>query len=211
MLGRDAAEQQRQIGALQQPLAAKQTDLLAQPHRSLGAEAGDAHPLAVDAVIAAGALVCMVVSSFAVPHGAHGVAWGIRDDCEAGDLARLTAGAKDRREAAWSLARNGLCPSWYAAFAESFPESATAPLLQWLGYNEQPTVADRLALCAYLLSDVYPGAAEALVERNSIEQNAEPKACRRRLIPCVHSSITVVCQIGSTFLTALSFSHGSAA
>ncbi|MEU9973325.1 histidine kinase [Streptomyces sp. NPDC051014] len=37
-----------------------------------------AHPLAVDAVIAAGALVCMVVSSFAVPHGAHGVAWGIR-------------------------------------------------------------------------------------------------------------------------------------
>ncbi|MFJ9346317.1 sensor histidine kinase [Streptomyces sp. NPDC101237] len=37
-----------------------------------------AHPLAVDAVVAAGALVCMVVSSFAVPHGAHGVAWGIR-------------------------------------------------------------------------------------------------------------------------------------
>ncbi|MFD3590742.1 sensor histidine kinase [Streptomyces sp. NPDC058683] len=37
-----------------------------------------AHPLAVDAVIAAGALVCMVVSSFAVPHGAHGVAWGMR-------------------------------------------------------------------------------------------------------------------------------------
>ncbi|MFE3163772.1 sensor histidine kinase [Streptomyces sp. NPDC059224] len=37
-----------------------------------------AHPLAVDAVIAAGALVCMIVSSFAVPHGAHGVAWGIR-------------------------------------------------------------------------------------------------------------------------------------
>ncbi|MGY5045162.1 sensor histidine kinase [Streptomyces sp. 900105755] len=37
-----------------------------------------AHPLAVDAVIAAGALVCMVVSSFAVPHGGHGVAWGIR-------------------------------------------------------------------------------------------------------------------------------------
>lgn len=32
----------------------------------------------MDAVIAAGALVCMVVSSFAVPHGAHGVAWGIR-------------------------------------------------------------------------------------------------------------------------------------
>ncbi|SEF09779.1 PEP-CTERM protein-sorting domain-containing protein [Streptomyces sp. Ag109_O5-10] len=32
----------------------------------------------MDAVIAAGALVCMVVSSFAVPHGGHGVAWGIR-------------------------------------------------------------------------------------------------------------------------------------
>ncbi|MBW8799747.1 MAG: two-component sensor histidine kinase [Streptomyces sp.] len=37
-----------------------------------------AHPLAVDAVIAAGALVCMVVSSFAAPHGTQGVAWGIR-------------------------------------------------------------------------------------------------------------------------------------
>ncbi|MQY33008.1 hypothetical protein SRB17_09680 [Streptomyces sp. RB17] len=37
-----------------------------------------AHPLALDASVAAGVLVCMVAGSFAVPHGAHGVTWGIR-------------------------------------------------------------------------------------------------------------------------------------
>ncbi|WP_046727389.1 sensor histidine kinase [Streptomyces humi] len=38
----------------------------------------DAHPLAWDAAIAAGVLVCMVAGSFVVPHGAHGVRWGVR-------------------------------------------------------------------------------------------------------------------------------------
>ena len=37
-----------------------------------------AHPLALDAAIAAGVLACMVAGSFAVPHGANGVTWGIR-------------------------------------------------------------------------------------------------------------------------------------
>ncbi|MER6027793.1 histidine kinase [Streptomyces sp. NPDC001851] len=37
-----------------------------------------AHPLALDASIAAGVLVCMVVGSFVVPRGAHGVTWGVR-------------------------------------------------------------------------------------------------------------------------------------
>ncbi|MCG7204513.1 MULTISPECIES: sensor histidine kinase [Streptomyces] len=38
----------------------------------------DAHPLAWDAAVAAGVLVCMVAGSFVVPHGAHGVRWGVR-------------------------------------------------------------------------------------------------------------------------------------
>ncbi|MFF3463197.1 sensor histidine kinase [Streptomyces sp. NPDC001984] len=37
-----------------------------------------AHPLALDAAIAAGALVCMVVGSFVDPNGEHGVTWGVR-------------------------------------------------------------------------------------------------------------------------------------
>jgi signal transduction histidine kinase len=37
-----------------------------------------AHPLALDAALAAGVLVCMVAASFADGHGRHGVAWGIR-------------------------------------------------------------------------------------------------------------------------------------
>ncbi|MEU7060543.1 histidine kinase [Streptomyces sp. NPDC046197] len=37
-----------------------------------------AHPLALDAALAAGALVCMVVGSFAGPHGENGVGWGVR-------------------------------------------------------------------------------------------------------------------------------------
>ncbi|MEU1709329.1 histidine kinase [Streptomyces sp. NPDC005706] len=36
-----------------------------------------AHPLALDAAIAAGVLACMVAGSFAVPHGANGVTWGV--------------------------------------------------------------------------------------------------------------------------------------
>lgn len=35
-------------------------------------------PLALDAAIAAGVLVCMVAGSFVVPRGANGVAWGVR-------------------------------------------------------------------------------------------------------------------------------------
>ncbi|MEV7385140.1 MULTISPECIES: sensor histidine kinase [unclassified Streptomyces] len=38
----------------------------------------DAHPLALDAAIAVGVLLCMVAGSFVVPHGAHGVKWGVR-------------------------------------------------------------------------------------------------------------------------------------
>jgi signal transduction histidine kinase len=37
-----------------------------------------AHPLALDAALAAGVLVCMVAASFADGHGRRGVAWGIR-------------------------------------------------------------------------------------------------------------------------------------
>ncbi|MFF9176141.1 sensor histidine kinase [Streptomyces sp. NPDC014793] len=37
-----------------------------------------AHPLALDAAIAAGVLACMIAGSFAVPHGANGVTWGVR-------------------------------------------------------------------------------------------------------------------------------------
>ncbi|MEU2332409.1 histidine kinase [Streptomyces sp. NPDC006654] len=38
----------------------------------------ESHPLALDAAIAAGVLVCMVAGSLVVPHGAHGVRWGVR-------------------------------------------------------------------------------------------------------------------------------------
>ncbi|MCF3131813.1 sensor histidine kinase [Streptomyces olivochromogenes] len=37
-----------------------------------------AHPLALDAALAAGVLVCMVVGSFADSHGGNGVTWGVR-------------------------------------------------------------------------------------------------------------------------------------
>ncbi|MET8813159.1 histidine kinase [Streptomyces sp. NPDC004549] len=37
-----------------------------------------AHPLALDAVLAGLVLVCMIGGSFASPHGEHGVAWGER-------------------------------------------------------------------------------------------------------------------------------------
>ncbi|MDH6216472.1 sensor histidine kinase [Streptomyces pseudovenezuelae] len=37
-----------------------------------------AHPLALDAALAAGVLVCMVAGSYVDPHGKHGVDWGIR-------------------------------------------------------------------------------------------------------------------------------------
>ncbi len=36
------------------------------------------HPLAVDAILAMGALICMVVGSFADPRGGHGPVWGAR-------------------------------------------------------------------------------------------------------------------------------------
>ncbi|MGW1216786.1 sensor histidine kinase [Streptomyces sp. NPDC002499] len=37
-----------------------------------------AHPLALDAALAFGVLVCMVAGSYVDPHGKHGVDWGIR-------------------------------------------------------------------------------------------------------------------------------------
>ncbi|MFE2267191.1 sensor histidine kinase [Streptomyces griseosporeus] len=37
-----------------------------------------AHPLALDAALAAGVLGCMVAGSFVDPHGEHGVTWGVR-------------------------------------------------------------------------------------------------------------------------------------
>ncbi|MEU3658880.1 sensor histidine kinase [Streptomyces sp. NPDC032940] len=37
-----------------------------------------AHPLALDAALAAAVLVCMVAGSFADPHGPDGVTWGVR-------------------------------------------------------------------------------------------------------------------------------------
>jgi signal transduction histidine kinase len=37
-----------------------------------------AHPLALDAALAAGVLGCMVAGSFVDPHGEHGAGWGVR-------------------------------------------------------------------------------------------------------------------------------------
>ncbi|MEV6948736.1 sensor histidine kinase [Streptomyces sp. NPDC051172] len=37
-----------------------------------------AHPLALDAALAAGVLACMVAGSFVDPHGKNGVTWGVR-------------------------------------------------------------------------------------------------------------------------------------
>ncbi|MFJ3668334.1 sensor histidine kinase [Streptomyces sp. NPDC090106] len=37
-----------------------------------------AHPMALDAVLAAGVLACMVAGSFVDPHGPDGVTWGVR-------------------------------------------------------------------------------------------------------------------------------------
>ncbi|MGW2523065.1 sensor histidine kinase [Streptomyces sp. NPDC001617] len=37
-----------------------------------------AHPLALDAALAAGVLACMVAGSFVDPHGRNGVTWGVR-------------------------------------------------------------------------------------------------------------------------------------
>ncbi|MET9442609.1 sensor histidine kinase [Streptomyces sp. NPDC006610] len=37
-----------------------------------------AHPMALDAALAAGVLVCMVAGSFVDPHGENGVSWGLR-------------------------------------------------------------------------------------------------------------------------------------
>ncbi|GAT81039.1 histidine kinase [Streptomyces sp. F-3] len=37
-----------------------------------------AHPLALDAALAAGVLACMVAGSFVDPHGEHGVTWAVR-------------------------------------------------------------------------------------------------------------------------------------
>jgi signal transduction histidine kinase len=37
-----------------------------------------AHPLALDATLAAGVLLCMVAGSFVDPNGPHGIAWGVR-------------------------------------------------------------------------------------------------------------------------------------
>ncbi|KUN86618.1 histidine kinase [Streptomyces bungoensis] len=37
-----------------------------------------AHPLALDAAIAAGVLICMTAGSFVTPQGANGVTWGLR-------------------------------------------------------------------------------------------------------------------------------------
>ncbi|WP_128803283.1 MULTISPECIES: sensor histidine kinase [unclassified Streptomyces] len=37
-----------------------------------------AHPLALDAALAAGVLLCMMAGSFVDPNGPHGIAWGVR-------------------------------------------------------------------------------------------------------------------------------------
>ncbi|MEU9334603.1 histidine kinase [Streptomyces sp. NPDC048290] len=51
-----------------------------------------AHPLALDAVLAAAVLVCMVAGSFTDSHGEHGVSWGIRTPDALG-LVLMTLGA----------------------------------------------------------------------------------------------------------------------
>ncbi|MCX5047621.1 MULTISPECIES: sensor histidine kinase [unclassified Streptomyces] len=51
-----------------------------------------AHPLALDATLAAGVLVCMVAGSFVDPHGDDGVTWGIRTP-DALALVLMTLGA----------------------------------------------------------------------------------------------------------------------
>ncbi|SEC67135.1 Histidine kinase-, DNA gyrase B-, and HSP90-like ATPase [Streptomyces misionensis] len=52
-----------------------------------------AHPLALDAGLAAGVLVCMVAGSFALPHGTDGVTWGIRTPAPLSLLLMLLAAA----------------------------------------------------------------------------------------------------------------------
>ncbi|WP_210586964.1 sensor histidine kinase [Streptomyces sp. GESEQ-35] len=51
-----------------------------------------AHSPALDAVLAAAVLVCMVASSFVDPHGEHGVTWGVRTP-DALSLVLMTFGA----------------------------------------------------------------------------------------------------------------------
>ncbi|MEG3626305.1 sensor histidine kinase [Streptomyces poriticola] len=51
-----------------------------------------AHPFALDTALAAAVLACMVVGSFADPHGPDGVAWGLRTP-EPSSLLLMTLGA----------------------------------------------------------------------------------------------------------------------
>ncbi|AOR34784.1 two-component sensor histidine kinase [Streptomyces fodineus] len=52
-----------------------------------------AHPLALDAAIAAGVLVCMIAGSFVTPRGNNGVTWGIRSPGPLSLLLMLLAAA----------------------------------------------------------------------------------------------------------------------
>ncbi|MFF3912434.1 sensor histidine kinase [Streptomyces sp. NPDC001852] len=52
-----------------------------------------AHPLALDATIAAGVLVCMIAGSFVTPRGNNGVTWGVRTPDSLSLLLMLLAAA----------------------------------------------------------------------------------------------------------------------
>ncbi|MCL7423643.1 histidine kinase [Streptomyces sp. YS415] len=51
-----------------------------------------AHPLALDAALATGVLICMVAGSFVDPHGKDGVTWGLRTP-DAPSIALMAVGA----------------------------------------------------------------------------------------------------------------------
>ncbi|MEV0169607.1 histidine kinase [Streptomyces sp. NPDC050803] len=51
-----------------------------------------AHPMALDAALAAGVLLCMVAGSFVDPHGKNGVTWGVRTP-DTPSLILITLGA----------------------------------------------------------------------------------------------------------------------
>ncbi|MEU1303504.1 sensor histidine kinase [Streptomyces shenzhenensis] len=85
-----------------------------------------AHPFALDTAIAVGALVCMVVGSFADPGGEHGVNWGVRTP-DPLSLVLMTLGAAAlvfRR----SAPRSVLAVTGTATLVESITGDPRAPV-----------------------------------------------------------------------------------
>ncbi|MEU6126718.1 histidine kinase [Streptomyces sp. NPDC047123] len=85
------------------------------------------HPLAVDAILASAALVCMVVGSFAEPYGEHGPTWGARTP-DVPSLLLMACGALAlvfRRRAPWSV----LAATCAASIVELLTGEPRAPVV----------------------------------------------------------------------------------